>query len=397
MDYNVENSAKKVKDLISEYYNPTDILINSFENLKSKSSEPQKFEKAKEEKTINQTKYLQIVLPIPIIIVLSLLTLFVNVEINSFWIPVFCGGGTILGIALLNFIPLKSKIKKRIEYKINKLFKKGTYKKVFSVVIISISIISTMLYAIPDTKSWAAQTLINYHNTMSVNIQKTIFEDVTPTENDNDNNKSEDYTYINFVLDENKLISANLLNTISHQVYMYPYAYETNDVTNYLSNIYNTEKGNYNSDFQTSEDIFLKKIYTSKEIYLSEGLTDRWHSSLAEESELINVIEIEISVSNTAPSYNVFNKISNNYQRLADEYAAQNKDENMIKYYYLMSANYDIISIQYADSIEKFNTSMSRLYYRFNDIRSSNIHLSKVETNRLDYLLEDLQDYAIYG
>lgn len=298
---------------------------------------------------------------------------------KSFWIG---GGSGLLAVALekaIEYIISKTKIKQFLE---NKNIKTRISK---TVIIISL-VLSTIFSHVEPAYTWAAEQTGNFFESISNVMQTPETEDdnesadtsvlvkdntVEPTENNNSYNEDMD-----FIIDNNDL-REKINNTVLSNAYLNS-EYDSGEYLRELSYLRGSKTPKENNDK-------LKDIKNKE--YIFYNIND-----LLTEKDLMNIINEQDSYAENYPSYYIYNRLSNNYQKLALEYKKQNSYTSTMKYYYLKSIEYDIKCVEYAETKEQYYTSLNRLYYRYNDIYifCSN---TEEEKEKLLFMLNELDDY----
>ena len=408
----IRESIYRGGDDLSMSYNELLDLIESpnsfsyeYNSQKDNSSKPSK-EYSSEEPSDNSgksksKKYSKYSLYVLLFIAITLFMFIISVFIETIIKYAFvCPTILVSWIAFKLIYKFSPKIKDKLLNVVNfNILPK--YKPLKTITVIAL-LFASALSIYPKTNALALELIDSANKTGAHCIDRAeneLSENTLISDSNVDNNKEANInSYVNFVI-SNKKIDDTLITSVSNTVYMIDHDAIPGEIIDYLQTLYENadyvSKSGTNSAYLSYEDEFLNQVTASQHLYNEYGVCEKWKESLANEEDLLNVIDIQQRVSTLNPSYDVFNKISNNYQRLALEYEYQNGEISAIKYYYLMSAYYDILSINYATEESQYNKSMQRLYYRVNDILSSNCNLTDFEIDRINYLLHELKSYAI--
>ena len=145
-------------------------------------------------------------------------------------------------------------------------------------------------------------------------------------------------------------------------------------------------------EIQAKEDNFISKQVKGVDYKEKNGINEEWYKMLPHENELIEVIRYQEEYAEAYPCYVIFLRLSNNYQRLGNEYLRQKASNSTIKYYYYMSLIYDYECIKYAENKSHFNSSLSRVYYRFKDVVSF-CEITDSEREKARFVMEGLDNY----
>lgn len=278
----------------------------------------------------------------------------------------------------------------------NKIFKKlrrnTLKKKIVFILTLSLSL-SIIFFSIPTVEAW----VIKQDNKIIELVKAKINGNYTEIiENDVSNNFTD--TIIpsyntNFIINHSDY-SDNLNYTIISQAYLYNI--NDYDILGYFNELYQSNisvptTSIYN-EIQENEDIFLNKVEIANNYKEKNGATNIWCEMLPCENDLLNIIFAQENYAEYNPSFLVYSRLSNNYQRLALEYICQNSNETTINYYYCKSLMCDYKSIEYANTMLEYNTALNRIYYRYQDIYT-NCELSDSNRDLLQLFMEQLQDY----
>ena len=142
------------------------------------------------------------------------------------------------------------------------------------------------------------------------------------------------------------------------------------DIDNFLLSLKGSKEANniksFDPGIQRDENNFSSRLDDSRKYTFGSEI---WHQSLPNEKDLLNIIDEETTYANDcAQSFFTYNRISNHYQKLALEYFHQSSNRNTIKYYYMKSIEYDLLSIEYCQNDTDYYTAKERICTRYNDI-----------------------------
>lgn len=161
-------------------------------------------------------------------------------------------------------------------------------------------------------------------------------------------------------------------NKITRELVSEAYFFSQDNLVEYLKSIYNSkepiEKISEYYEAQNAFDSFSNDVASGEAYKVLYGQDEEWYSKLPNEEELHSVINKQKEKAELYPSYLIFERLSNNYQKLALEYHHQNANKDTIKYFYLMSIKNDIKSIEYSTKSKELYASIHRIITRYNDI-----------------------------
>lgn len=141
----------------------------------------------------------------------------------------------------------------------------------------------------------------------------------------------------------------------------------TNDIDNFLLSLKGSKETNNAKssapNIQRVENNFSSRLDESHNYTFGSSI---WHQSLPDENDLLYIIHIETTYADDcAQSFFTYNRISNHYQDLALEYFHQHANSNTIKYYYMKSIEYDLLSIEYCQNDMDYYTARDRICTRY--------------------------------
>lgn len=206
--------------------------------------------------------------------------------------------------------------------------------------------------------------------------QAFVLEKVTSIkEQTNDSNKTSDghiELSINYPPKMTFIIN-NLNYTINDSLYaatLLSSDAATDDIDDFLLSLKGSKETNNIKSFdpstQRAENDFSSRLVDSRKYTFGSEI---WYQSLPSEKDLLNIIDEETAYANDcAQSFFTYNRISNHYQKLALEYFHQCANSNTIKYYYMKSIEYDLLSIEYCQNDADYHTAKERICTRYNDI-----------------------------
>ncbi len=338
------------------------------------------------------TKYFIKVFSLTILLIVSVIIIFAVLTNLFLILQAFFVGITKILLTIAS-IPLicnfNDKIKKRIKKNnfIKKIKKSTLIKGIVNLVYVSL-ISSIILFNIPCINAWSMNSAQKIHTIIgdSMNETSALEEPIVPNTYNNDN--------INFIINHE-----NLSNELSDDFLSaaYLYSQQDKDVLTYFNEIYQSEtpisSANNYMKIQEIEDIFLQRINVAKNHKQVNGADEKWQELLPCENDLLKIIAQQKKYAEEYPTFLVYQRLSNNYQRLALEYLQQSANESTIKYYYCQSLLCDYNSIKYAQNTQDYETALNRIYYRYQDIYT-NCELSYDEANHLSSLMKQLDDYT---
>ena len=117
---------------------------------------------------------------------------------------------------------------------------------------------------------------------------------------------------------------------------------------------------------QLMENDFLTQIVAAHNLTIN---TKTWREAIPDSSDLDSIIESRLSIiANGTHSFNLYNRLSNNYQTYADEYNIYGTNADAVIYYYCKSIEMDMLSLAYSSNYEEMYTALDRIYMRYHDI-----------------------------
>lgn len=262
-------------------------------------------------------------------------------------------------------------------------------------------ILSMVLYIIPPTNSYAHDFVYRVSSTIAKGTKN--FGVVKDEEDEGSDSTPSAGAYnekMSFILRGDER-SGDITPDLTE--YVYAMSIDSDDILLYTAELSGNRlplaTSNYikDSHIQKLEDAFLHAIEHANE-YLEDHERDAiWYQCLPSEQELLNVIQAEEEYANDNGNAFIYNRLSNNYQMLAEEYYKQNKSQGTIKYYYMKSIECDYKCISFVSKSDKkdyYNISMARLYWRYNDILlCCKDELDEEEIERLEALKDNLYQY----
>lgn len=344
-------------------------------------------------------RYLKVTIAIILIIVAT-------VVLTIFFLFLHIIFSTVITIAIVGGVPIVLAICAKIfsyyfgnqNIDLKDFVPKKLYAKILVGIVVTSLIFSAILACISPVSTWTKKKTVVILNEIVHELENDVTSEIdvktTYVDTSNVDNADEEILY-----DSNMSFKINGTD-LSHKIdkALYEEAYleqisKDNSVLSYLRTRHNSKQSHYNNSeykkIQESEDLFIKKVEEG-EIFKNQNEPNQtWYDSLPSENELLNIIDQQVNYADSNPNYQVYNQISNNYQRLALEYYKQNACKATIKYYYYMSLIYDIQSIPYSRSETEFNRSVERIYFRYRDIACC-CENTPEEVDRLNYLINEL-------
>ncbi len=299
---------------------------------------------------------------------------------------------TIFTIAEAIFVLNSKRIKKRWRLKFITF---TMIKKIVTLVLIA-TILSTICWQIPVVKAIVSDSTLSILDLIKRKVESNSAEvnnEETETTTKRISQYNPNMTFKINYYDK----SPELCYAMFEQIYFYVNDNaEVESILKHFNEIYGIKASkNEEKEFfqiQSKEDEFISKMQISSNYKDKHGVNDEWYELLPHENELLEIIRRQKEYAENYPGYIILLRLSNNYQRLAQQYLYQDASKSTVKYYYYMSLIYDYECIKYADNEEQLNSSLSRVYYRFRDIVSY-CETTDMEKAKATLVLEGLKDY----
>ncbi len=265
-------------------------------------------------------------------------------------------------------------IKDKMKQKKENPQKKWTFLKVIcSFLALDMLVASSLLYVRPLKSKVKQETAALYHF-LGNSVETSMELDAEQAENENPYSLN-----ANFVL-RNVDLEYLLTDNLRSEVYL-DSAVTKSEVQSFFAELRGTASGSTKKfpDIQSREDAFLDKI---------------GKQPLPSEEELLAIIKEQEDFAATEGQYLIYQRLSNNYQKLAQEYDNQASYASTVKYYYWRSLQCDFQCVRYAQSNKEFNAAMERIYKRYEDIRlCCGENLDAGEKDRLNFLIDSLEEF----
>ncbi len=350
------------------------------------------FNRIKEDFLSFRKKFLRILRNIFLVGLFLVILLFLQAVLYKDVTEFFKTFSVSIGIAEVLFVICKKRIEEKLKRKIIALPK---INKIISVVLI-VSIASTGLWQIPSVKAFVsdvALSVVNYvGKKIHENSDESNYEEVETTQLLQTQYNAD----MEFIINDYDTPSESY-SKIFEKVYFYVNQNSgAESILKHFNDIYGVKlpvvEGTRFYEIQAKEDYFISKQVKGVDYKEKNGINQEWYKMLPHENELLEVIRYQEEYAESYPCYVIFLRLSNNYQRLGNEYLRQKASISTIKYYYYMSLIYDYECIKYAENKSHFNSSLSRVYYRFKDIVSF-CKITSSEREKARFVMEGLDNY----
>ena len=221
-------------------------------------------------------------------------------------------------------------------------------------VILSVAIVSTALWQFPIVKATVSEVALSVINNIGEKINENSNESKDEeTETTQYQEETEYNADAEFIINFYDVLPESYSEKFEE---IYFYVNENDDVDSVLkhfNDIYNIKEAVKEDvefySIQLKEDDFISKRDRGIAYKEKNGVNEEWYKMLPNENELLDIISSQKDYAESYPSYVIFLRLSNNYQRLGDEYLRQKASNSTAKYYYYLSLLCDYECIKYAE------------------------------------------------
>jgi len=350
------------------------------------------FNRVKEDFLSFRKKFLRVLLNIFLVGLLLVTLLFLQAVLYKDVAEFLKKFSVSIGIAEVLFVICKKRIEEKWKRKIIALPK---INKIISVVLI-VSILSTGLWQISSVKAMVSDVALSVVNYIGEKIHEN---------SDESNDEEVETTHplqtqynadMEFIINDYDIPPESYSELFEHIYFYVNENVDTGSILKHFNDIYGVKTAVKEdlefSNIQSKEDAFISKKVRGVDYKEKNGVNEEWYKMLPYENELLEIIRSQKEYAESYPCYVIFLRLSNNYQRLGNEYLHQKSSNSTIKYYYYMSLLCDYECIKYAENKEHFNSSVSRVYFRFKDIDSC-CEITDSEREKARFVMEGLDDY----